>query len=373
VLLTYDYIRYYYTYMRSKSNIFLSLSLVYAFGVLFFIANSQPLKVLAETNHVVISQIQIAGSSANDEFVELYNPTSSPIDLAKWRLTRKTSTGTSSQNLVASLSGTISPKSYFLIAHPASSVINSADTEYSSSSSGMTTNNTITLYSDAGITVVDKVGMGTASDVEGTAFAENPLASGSVVRKASANSTSASLFTGGLEANLGNEYDTDNNASDFVLFETSLPKNSSVIINKPTVTTTPSPTMTSAPSATPTLSPTPTQMQPTVTPTNTPTPTQITPIVSPSPTPTKTPTPTVTPTLVPTNLPTPTNTPSPTATTTPMPTSTPIPTPTPSSQVIVDEVLNANRRLVCTQSFRTIKIFNFEIFIPKISCSIIRS
>lgn len=351
--------------MRNKSAVFLALSLVYAFGVFLFIANTQPLKALADTNHVVISQIQISGTSANDEFVELYNPTTTAIDVSKWRLTRKTATGTSSQNLVASLSGTIAPKSYFLITHPSATTASIADREYSSSSSGMTTNNTITLYSDAGITVVDKVGMGTAGDAEGSPFAENPEGSGSIVRKATANSTAETLMTGGIEALVGNGFDIDNNSTDFVLFESSSPKNSSVTAIVPSITVIPSLAVTNTPPPSPTTTPT---LIPTATPTNLPTSTQIpptaTPTALPSPTPTKTPT--VVPTTAPTQVPT--NTPLPTA----IPTSTPTSVPTPTPRIIVDEQLNTNRRLVCTQSFRVMKVWKIEITIPQITCSIVK-
>lgn len=353
--------------MRNKSNIFLSLSLVYAFGVLLFIANNQPIRVLADTNHVVISQIQISGATANDEFVELFNPTTTSIDLSKWRLTRKTSTGTSSQNLVASLSGTIAPKSYFLITHPSSTAVNLADFEYSSSSSGMTTNNTVTLYSDAGVTVVDKVGFGTAADTEGSPFAENPEANGSLVRKATANSTSQSLFTGGNEATLGNGQDTDNNATDFVLFTTSLPRNATTAVSTPTVM----PSITIVPTAIITPAP-----SPTIAPTVTSTPTQA-PTITPTKTPTATALPTSVPTTMPTNTPNPTVAPTsiPTPTALPLPTATPTPSimPTPTPVTIVDNVLSSNRRLVCIQTVRTIRIMNMTFSLPKIFCSIIKT
>jgi hypothetical protein len=36
--------------------------------------------------HVVINEVQTAGASANDEFVELYNPTAATISLANWEV-----------------------------------------------------------------------------------------------------------------------------------------------------------------------------------------------------------------------------------------------------------------------------------------------
>ena len=400
--------------MRKISRIFLLCSFVYAFGIFLFISSNHSQKAKAATNHIVISQIQISGSSSNDEFVELYNPTNSSIDLSKWRLTRKSSTGGSVQNLVASISGTIAPRGYFLIAHPSAITSSTADQVYSSSSSAITTNNTITLFSDAGITTVDKVGIGTAVDAETAAFSTNPDISQSIMRKATQNSTETSLINGGAEATLGNGFDTDNNANDFVLIMVAQPRNSkSPQAQQPTNTPLPSvtPILTQTlPTVAPTVEPTPTSL-PTVVPTNTPEPTAtIIPTVTPTvtPKPTNIPTPTSTPTPLPTSTPTPTKVPAPTTTPVPtvIPTSTPTPviptptvivtiipttiptlfptvtpmpepsmtpTPTPSSKVIVNQTLTQNRRLVCTQTYQIFSIFGYKFSIPKIQCSIIRS
>src|SRR3989344_462059 len=103
--------------------------------------------------HVVISEVQIAGANGtDDEFVELYNPTDSSVDLSGWRLTRKTSGGTQN-TLVNSVTGTIPAHGYFLIAHSASySASVSPDTMYSAPSQNIASNNSVVLYSDAGLT-----------------------------------------------------------------------------------------------------------------------------------------------------------------------------------------------------------------------------
>ena len=51
-------------------------------------------------DHVVISEVQIGGATANDEFIELYNPMGSPISLEGWYLTKKVSSG-SENNLLS--------------------------------------------------------------------------------------------------------------------------------------------------------------------------------------------------------------------------------------------------------------------------------
>lgn len=176
--------------------------------------------------HVVISEVQIAGTSTKDEFVELYNPTSTSVSLIGWRLSRKTSSGSES-NLLTSFPAITIPARGFLLAAPA---------EYDTIAHGMilpdvpysttqrlSADNTVILYSDAGMTVVDKVGMGAASDIEGTA-APNPVTGGSIERKARSTSTSATLGGGGLDEFAGNGFDTNNNADDFVAHDTSNPQ-----------------------------------------------------------------------------------------------------------------------------------------------------
>lgn len=177
-------------------------------------------------DHVVISEIQIAGDAdSDDEFVELYNPTGSTIDLTDWRLTRKTSSGTESNLLTTFPPSSIAAHSFILIASPEYDGSTSADLTYSTSGH-LASNNTVVIYSDAGVTVVDKVGLGTATDAEGSTI-ENPEDDGSVERKASAFSTAATLGPGGVEENAGNGQDTDDNSADFVQQTTSNPQNSS--------------------------------------------------------------------------------------------------------------------------------------------------
>lgn len=276
----------------------------------------RPLDTLkAVASHVVISEVQVAGTSADDEFVELYNPTGSSVDLTGWRLTRKTSTGTQS-SLVVSLSGSIPAQGYFLIAHPDYDGAVAADMTYSATTSALAVNNSVVLYSDPGVTMVDLVGMGGASASETVTIA-NPPTDGSIERKANAGSDSTSMGSGGADEFAGNGEDTDNNSSDFIQRTVSDPQNSSSTIEPP-------------------LTPTPTE---TLTPTESPTPT---PTETPTPTPTETPTPTLTPT----------------------PTSTPTPTPIPNPTVQLKGLLFS-----CTIEYQPVRIFGFTFRMPKITCA----
>lgn len=176
--------------------------------------------------HVVISEIQLGGTLADDEFVELYNPTASAVSLDGWKLRRKTAGGTES-SLVSDFGAgaSIGAHGFFLIAPPDVDYDGpAADITYSNTTNRLAANNTVLLY-DPFDAVVDKVGLGTAGDSE-TAAVSNPADNGSVERKASAFSTAATLAAGGAEENAGNGQDTDNNAADFVQQTLSNPQNS---------------------------------------------------------------------------------------------------------------------------------------------------
>jgi predicted extracellular nuclease len=252
--------------MKVKTSIVLLL----LFFVTSFILVSSPSKVKSAFDNVVINEVQIAGTVAEDEFVELYNPTAANIDITGWRLARNTESGASESNLVASLSGTVPAGGYFLVANDDFSGSVVPDQQYSVVGNNMASDNSVTLYSDAGVTIVDRVGFGSSTLFEGAAFATNPAASGSIERT----------------------QDTENNANDFVILDASTPMNSLV-----------SPTPTVTPTATPTEEPSPAPTEtPTESPTASPSP-KIEPTEPPSPSPTITAEPTEAPTPVPTEAP----------------------------------------------------------------------
>ena len=314
----------------ARLPIALFLLSIVLFSFLFF-APSKLKQALSVANHVVISEVQVAGNGDDpptDEFVELYNPTDTDVVMSGWRLTRKNSAGTE-DNLVATLGGTVPAHGFFLIGHGTGyNGDTPLDVIYSSPSTPIGNDYTVLLYSDAGTTLVDKVGFGTNDeDFETNPFASNPPSNGGIERKANVLSTGDSLAPSGTDETAGNGEDTDNNANDFVSQTTSNPQNSDSPVETPPV---PSPTNT-----------------PTETPTPTPTPTE-----SPTPTPTESPTPTPTETVTPT----PTQSPTPTLT----PTATPVPNPTVQLKGLL---------FSCKLEYIPIRIFGFTFRMPKISCS----
>ncbi|MDD5071739.1 MAG: lamin tail domain-containing protein [Patescibacteria group bacterium] len=181
---------------------------------------------LPPTDHLVISEIQIAGATATDEFVELYNPTSNLINLNGYRLSRKTGGGNPFNLLTTFPNVNLPAKSFFLITHPSGyDGAVSADAVYSTTQS-IAADNTVILYSDAGETVIDKVGFGSASDFETAAYPENPAADQSLERKAAFSATAATMGSGGEHEWQGNGYDSDNNSNDFIVRSIPQPQNS---------------------------------------------------------------------------------------------------------------------------------------------------
>jgi hypothetical protein len=299
--------------------------------------------VRSETTHLVISEIQVGGATTNDEFIELYNPTNSDVDITGWKLRKKTSTGTESA-LVASISGTIKSHGYFLIVNPEVSANYQYDNLYSSASYAIANNNTVILE-DTANTEIDKVGFGTPADYE-TQAALSPSSGESIERKATETSTLESM-TVGVDVTNGNSYDSDNNYNDFILRNIPDPQGSASPI-EPSNT---EPTSTETPTEVPTLTPEPTDL-----------PTQ-------TPEPTLTPTPTELPTSTPSSSPTPTEEPTPTEilTETPIPTQsptiTPEPTPTPSGQYYFS-FLN----LSCRFDYPIIRFGFLRMHVPVFSC-----
>lgn len=218
----------------------------------------------APPNHVVIREVQLAGATTTDEFIELFNPTSVDVNLEGWRLVKRTATGTQSNLLTTFPAVTLVSNQHFLIAHPSGYTGTvAADATYSTTTS-LAENNSVVLFSDAGQTMVDLVGFGTASSVEGAA-ATNPTESKSIERLA-------------VEVSI---IDTDNNATDFAAGIPTPQNRASVVL--PTPEPVPAPEPNPVPDPQPTLEP-----EPTPAPAPQPEPT---PVTTPDPTPTPIPTP----------------------------------------------------------------------------------
>ncbi|HTX18630.1 MAG TPA: phospholipase D-like domain-containing protein [Bacteroidota bacterium] len=191
-------------------------------------------------NHVVISEVYGGGGNSGayykNDFVELYNPTSSTVSLSGWSVQYASATGTGSW-LVTNLTGTIAPHGFFLVGEavgsggtaglPTPDV--SGTLAMSSTAGKIALVNSTTALSGAnptGSSVIDRVGYGTANGYEGSGPTPAPSNSTSVERKANSSSTALTLAAGGSDEFAGNGYDSDNNSSDFVVRTSPQPQNS---------------------------------------------------------------------------------------------------------------------------------------------------
>src|SRR5439155_21089984 len=181
-----------------------------------------PARSPGAANHVVISEFATRGpASATDEFVELYNPTGSAVDISGWKLQYKSASGTLwNDRAILPANSSIPAHGFYLIAN--TSYVTGATPDYTSSlwtsGTGMADNGHEHIL-DASSVEVDKVGWGTAIDPEGGSAAPNhgTTANGnSVERKALSTSTADSLAAGGAHVLLGNGQDSNVNGSDFV-------------------------------------------------------------------------------------------------------------------------------------------------------------
>jgi len=209
-------------------------------GMLLIGPSSQTVYAQA-ANHVVISEVYggggNSGSTYKNDFVELYNPTSSSVDVSGWSVQYASATGTSSWQ-VTNLTGTIAPHGFFLVGEAAGTggtvslpTPDVVGTLALSSTAGkialVSSTSALSGANPASASLVDKVGFGTtANGYEGSGPAPAPSNSTSIERKANSSSTSTTMGAGGADEIAGNGYDSDNNANDFVTRSAPQPQNS---------------------------------------------------------------------------------------------------------------------------------------------------
>lgn len=133
-------------------------------------------------NNLIITQVQISGDKATEEFIEIYNQGDYDLNLLNYKLAKKTKSGNQS-NLVTKFPDiTIPAKSHLLITHTDYNGL--TDLLYSTSAS-IAKDNTIILYNNNG-DEIDRLGMGNAT-IYYEQTAPNPQANQSLNRKQNNN------------------------------------------------------------------------------------------------------------------------------------------------------------------------------------------
>lgn len=163
-------------------------------------------KVFAETDAIVISEIQITGGTGrtSEDFIELYNSAEKAISLDGWQLKKRAKTGNESSLAELKKENIIPAKGYFLWAN--NSLVDMDPDVHNSYS--IASDNSIALF-DADQEIVDAVAWGSGHSnpfIEGESFPLN---------------SSSKFFERKKDGN--GFQDTDDNKQDFVINESSSP------------------------------------------------------------------------------------------------------------------------------------------------------
>ncbi|PIR66384.1 MAG: hypothetical protein COU51_04215, partial [Parcubacteria group bacterium CG10_big_fil_rev_8_21_14_0_10_36_14] len=196
-----------------------------------------------------MSEIQIDGETASDEFIEIYNPNDHDISLDGWSLQYRGSGSASFKKKNFLSDAKIKKYSFYLIVHKnysASTTMPADMVQSTISLSGVggtvfLVRDNIFIINGEENTISDKVayynGEKSGDDWLSPETFEIDIAEllegGSFERKSNASSTSESMIKGGLNQFEGNAYDTDNNKNDFILREASQPQNTNAAQEDP--------------------------------------------------------------------------------------------------------------------------------------------
>lgn len=207
----------------------------------------------ASTSGVVISQVYGGGGNSGatytNDFIELFNAGSAPVSLAGWSVQYAGGTGSSWTNKTNLPSVTLQPGQYFLIQQAAgtggTTALPTPDATGTVAMGGtagkvalVSSTTALTGTQPSGSTLVDLVGYGSASAVNGYETA---------TPGATTNSTGALRINAGCT-------DTDNNSADFTITAPT-PRNSLSAFNVCSGSPAPSPSPTPSPSPSPTPAP----------------------------------------------------------------------------------------------------------------------
>jgi uncharacterized protein (TIGR03437 family) len=175
------------------------------------------LTVEPSADQLLISEFRTRGpAGASDEFVEIYNPTTTTQVIGGLKIRASNGSGTISDRVTVTAGATLGSGCHYLIANSSSGAYSGSVPANQTYGTGITDDGGIAITQSNGSSVIDAVGMS-----NGSAFKE-----GTPLAPLSANvNQSYERKPGGA---FGNGTDTNNNAADFILnSESSNPQNAS--------------------------------------------------------------------------------------------------------------------------------------------------
>ncbi len=158
---------------------------------------------------LVISEFRTRGpGGGNDEFVEIYNTTDTPIDLGGFWIDGSNNKGTTVKRYTFLAGTTIAPHGHILVAHTGYAGTVPPDFTYTT---GITDDGGIALFHQSG-TILDQVGMSTDSAYK----EEKPLSP--------LTGTTDTCYERRVGSGHGNAFDSNDNAFDFVKISPCFPQ-----------------------------------------------------------------------------------------------------------------------------------------------------
>lgn len=129
---------------------------------LFFVVPAST--TLAAPQTILLSEISIAGEKSNDEFIELFNPNDTAVDISDMQLRRRTASSSESSLRVFAKNTSIPAHGYFLWAH-SDGIYAAPFADSETSSSALADNNSIGLFTKSGADgiLIDSIAWGTGS------------------------------------------------------------------------------------------------------------------------------------------------------------------------------------------------------------------
>lgn len=179
-----------------------------------------PLTFAQVADHVVIGEIYIDEKNAGSEWVELYNPGTSSVDIGTWVIDTKSDTDA---DITLPSGAEIAPNGFYFIGDQSGGSWNPDNgdwlaPDYTETMALADADGWVRLRMSSGGTVVDTFGWGTADTYE-TSPADAPAEGESLQRKVNSGTNE--------DGSHGPAWDSNDNSSDFFIQTSPDPQNSS--------------------------------------------------------------------------------------------------------------------------------------------------